>query len=348
MKLNIEFDELHNCVKKMGAKEIIFEESTTFSKIDIDLGGLKGIVVDPTEVDINSDGGGLLEYKGRQVLLFLPKQFNDIDLVRNDYTKGNKFHVADCSTLNQQRERGTFNNYSATNNISTQFNVYGVDKNNKKDQFDTKLNVCQNCLKKLNYKNFNSVSFDQKKHIVNKFTTSEFFETYSVLFDYLPTDLVENKTTTIFKNFTCNKCNTNFKNNTELLLNKNNSIICKDCYRKEVNHTPTGLTKGDIRTIYKERTKQETSKVKEWDDVYKYLDISLHNYIHRIKLRYPIPTHIGYIVKENQNIILDLVWIKPNKKSALVSNKITEYKQLADWTIFTLGQAMEKLNNKGR
>jgi len=377
MKLNVSFDLLNKAVSKMGARLVDFNTKTTFKHTDIDkiLGTTSGQKIVFDDIVVNTDGGGLFEYKGRQVLLFLPKQFHDISLVRNNHSQGNKFHVADCSTLQQQREKGTFNNYSATNNLSGKFHVYGFDKKNERDEFDTKLNVCQNCLKKLNYKNFNSVSRNEKNNIVSNFTTSEFFERYSTLFEYLPNiDTNEEKEATTYtdnweivskdyrasKNYICETCDTSFIKYKHLLhthhingkkddnTKSNLKAVCIDCHRKEPNHRHVYMKYDQLQQIYIARREQNKVDIKSWDDVFKYSDLSLHGYIDLLRSdqKTSLPD-VGYVVEvNNQKVALDLVWQNSYKKSAVATEYSYNFFMLKDWNILSLGDALIKYTQK--
>lgn len=370
MNLNVNFSVLNDAIKKMGADPITFSTHTRFehTKLDEILSTSAGQKIDIDDINLNLDGaGGLLEYQGRQVLLFLPKQFNDISLVKRDYSKGNKFHIADCSTLKQQQERGTFRNYSANNNLFNKFKVHGSDSNNNRDEFDTKLNVCQNCLKKLNYKNFNHETWEQKKSIVEHFQIDEFFETYSTLFEYTP--IVETESTDIeyttdwqdvskayreSKNYICETCHISLKDDRGLLhthhingIKDDNDLnnlkaVCIDCHRKEPRHKHILMTYSELQKIHILRREQDkNTNLEGWEDVFKFSDLSIYGYLNILKSNGRSIPEVGYIVEvKKKKIALDLVWITPTKKSALVTEYFHEYLNLEGWNILTIGDAM--------
>ena len=354
MKLNVDLTSLQNAVKKMGAPLIDFDTTTVFDHVDIDsiLNTTSGIEIDINEIEVNLDAGGLFEYKGRQVLLFIPNHnpmYKSINDVLNDPMQGNRFHVSDCTTLKKMRETNRYNKYHVTQNLSGMFEIY--NDGNEDIKKDAKLHVCKNCLMMLNYKNYKNETNIEKNKIFNNFKINEFFETYSAFFEYLPNIKNNNKildrsiTPSINrKNYICKVCNTDFKNNPKLLVSEEtNNNICLDCYRKQKEHKTAFITNPELKEIYKERTIQNKVTINSWDDVYKYVDISIHGYIHRLKRSYRTPTHIGYIPSEISSIVLDIVWITETKKSALVTRKTDEYKKLKNWNILTLGEAMERL-----
>ena len=230
MKLNVNLSVLNEAAKKMGAEPIVFSTNTRFEHTDIDkiLGTTSGQQININDIEVNLDGGGLFEYEGRQVLLFIPNQYNSLEDILNDPMKGNKFHVSDCRTLQEMKQRNAFNKYAVTNNLSGIFTIY--NKNNEANKVESSLFVCKNCLEKLNYKNYKNETYQIKNSIFNEFRIDEFFERYSTLFDYLPNINIEpteinytdnwkeiSKEYRSSKDFICETCNTSFKNNKELL-----------------------------------------------------------------------------------------------------------------------------------
>jgi len=128
MKLNVDLTLLQNAVKKMGAPLIDFDTTTVFDHVDIDsiLNTTSGIEIDINEIEVNLDAGGLFEYKGRQVLLFIPNHnpvYKSINDVLNDPMQGNRFHVSDCTTLKKMRETNRYNKYHVTQNLSGMFAI---------------------------------------------------------------------------------------------------------------------------------------------------------------------------------------------------------------------------------
>lgn len=350
MKLQVDLSLLESAVIQMGAPLIDFKTSTKFGHVDIDkiLGTTSGQTISLEDITVNMDASELLEYKGRQVLLFIPDQGNRIDNVIEDATRGTKFHICDCKTLQEMRATNRYNKYAVTNNLTGIFDIYGTSyQTNEEKNIQSKLYVCKNCLNKLNYKNYQ----DNKTQVFNQFKISEFFETYSTLFEYLPnikndgnTLTREDQSINPTKSSTCCECDTTFPANSKLIINVDKKSICLDCYRKQTKHKTAFITNSEIKEIYKNRTEQKMVKIKSWNDVYKYVDISIHGYINRLKYSFPTPpTTVGYIPEENKNLVLDLVWITNSKKAALVTKRLPEYENLKGWKIVTLGEAMRKL-----
>ncbi len=372
MKLNVNFDVLNEAVKKMGAKPIVFETNSRFkhTKIDELLGTTSGQKIDINDIEVNEDGGGLFEYQGRQVLLFIPNhnpRYKSIYEVLDDSMKGNRFHISNCSTLEKMKRTNRYNKYHVTRNLSGKFKIY--NEGNESHTVDAMLHVCKNCLEKLNYRNYKNENSQNRSKIFNEFNIGEFFETYSTLFDYLPNINVEKHSTGYTndwskvsrkyrdsKNYTCETCNTSFIKNKSLLhthhINGNkgdNSLenlkaVCIDCHRKEPNHKHVMMTYEQLQKIHISRREQNKIQINSWDDVFKYTDISLYGYLELLKYdnKVKLPD-VGYIIEtNNKKVALDLAWITTKSKSALVTDYFYGFFNLKDWNILSLGEAMKK------
>ena len=183
MKIDMNFNALLEAVRRMGAKENKIELESISSgrdlEFDTELSSTKGIEIDLNDVELIH---GLLSYKGRQILLYIRDHGNRIDMVLSNSSAGNKFHVCDCKTLEEKRRDGSFGKrYFVTNNLTGFFSISGGGR-----EEEAKLNVCQNCLEKLNYHNFCSYGKQGRVNIVENFDMKEFFSTYSSIFRYLP------------------------------------------------------------------------------------------------------------------------------------------------------------------
>jgi hypothetical protein len=161
MKLDINFEALYNAAKKMGA-----------IPVEINLGPKEPIIYPPIDYiglwegkDVELKGiefiDGFPTHKGLQVLLYIKDHsFRDkIEVALADGGKGNKYHVADCETIKNYRahSRKRFDRYVITNNLSGDFPIAGTNQyTSLYIEGDTRLCVCKNCLKLLNYKGYST------------------------------------------------------------------------------------------------------------------------------------------------------------------------------------------------
>ena len=104
------------------------------------------------------------------------------DRVIRGISEGNRFHVADCRTLAEMRNRGRYQRYVATTDMSGLFKIVGVAQNDRTIGRESyvKLRVCQNCLKALNYKNARNIN---PYKVAQNFDIRELFEPYSSQFN---------------------------------------------------------------------------------------------------------------------------------------------------------------------
>jgi len=372
MKLNINFDLLDNAITKMGAEPIVFTpKNTPIGDIGIELGSTSGKKIDINDIEVNLDGGGIFEYQGRQVLLFIPNQFNRLDEILSNPMIGNRFHVSDCNKIQEMKQRNKYNKYSVTNNLSGKFEIYNYQNPEQKEV--SKLHICKYCLEKLNYKNYKNEKYNKKQEIFENFDIGEFFERYSTLFEYLP-NINKKKGASTYtdnwetlsrdyrasKNYICETCDTSFIKDKYLLHthhingikddnNQNNlKAVCIDCHRKEPNHRHVYMKYDQLQKIYITRREQNKVNIKSWDDVFKYSDLSLHGYIDllRSNQKTSLPD-VGYVIEvNNQKIALDLVWQNKYKKSAVATEYSYNFFMLKDWNILSLGDALIKYTQK--
>lgn len=117
MKLNVDLSQLHDVVRKMGAKERDFNLKSKLAPIDtIDSDLERGIAINPEELEYIHNG--LLSYKGRQVLLYIQDHGHRIQEALDDGSTGNKYHLAYCSKLDEMRKRKRYDRYVVKNDIS--------------------------------------------------------------------------------------------------------------------------------------------------------------------------------------------------------------------------------------
>lgn len=183
MKLKVDFSELHASAKKMGGdvKDFVLDiGASAIDRIDADL--KTGITI--ATGDLEYTDNGLLSYKGRQVLLYIQDHAGRVDDALIDGSKGNKYHVSSCATLEKMYQGGRYDRYVVKNDITGYFFIDGRDwKTKEYKEGNAKLKVCKNCLRQLNYKNYYELS---KNEVFNNFSLDEFFKTYEAYFRHKP------------------------------------------------------------------------------------------------------------------------------------------------------------------
>lgn len=139
----------------------------------------EGIQISPNDPRFtpNPKTGELL-YQGVKVLLYIRDQTNyhlhNIDL--SNYKSTYKFHVAYCNTLDNMQQQGKYDKYVVSTRSDGLFLLRLSDGHRGSEVTTTQeLKVCINCLKRLNYKNYNNVSYSEQRQIYNDFSLEEFF-----------------------------------------------------------------------------------------------------------------------------------------------------------------------------
>ncbi|QLB21255.1 hypothetical protein A6B43_06855 [Vespertiliibacter pulmonis] len=276
MKLTVDFSQLFMNVRKMGATSIVEidlrkgEKLTTEFNTDITTSKGKEITLEELEIT-----EGIFSYQDKQVLLFIPDHSFKYELAITDITQRNKFHLTDCSTLENMRNKGRFARYHITTNNSGYFEIH----NNSGITEEVELQVCKNCLIKLNYKNYSN----NKTKVFNEFNLEECFAYFRPYFRELPIYKNQDKpgytsnwkqiseNYRYSKNYCCESCNVNLSAYKHLLHthhkdgNKQNNergnlkAVCIECHSKEPDHQHLIIKLSDLTILSRLRKEQGVS-----------------------------------------------------------------------------------------
>jgi len=366
MKLDIEFEQLWANVARMGAARHSIDIGKVWSDGDLTLDtqlSTTGVEIDLADLVIDE---GLLSYNERQVLLYIPEhnpQYQPIEDVIAGTEKGNRFHISDCATLVNMRERNRYERYKVINNMAGVFPVYGNSHSGQLVEGDAVLGVCQNCLTKLNYKGSQSNS-KSKREIAKSFNLQEFFSNYSSLFKYYPKTHIRDVKKGYSKDwdqvslrvrsasgFCCGHCNVSLINHKGLLHthhrngeksdNSGANLIplCADCHRKEPFHEHMHVKHADVQLLNRLRREQGVLENNDWSKVFQYADPVFHGVLlHCQKQRYSAP-EVGYEAANQRGEVVaefELAW--PETKLAIA---IHAGESIAGWRVLGLSDAIE-------
>jgi len=369
IKIKVDFSDLFACAEQMGAT-IIKDNIVTAPDASQGLDRPEWVPI-KKEIDLKDIGStqGLLSFVdergvAQQVLLYIQDHGGSIGTALYDIDKRRKFHVADCSTLQKKRADGTFERYVMTNDLSNQFFITGNDwKTRKNESATVELQVCKNCLKQLNYKNY-SRNFD----VFNKFSVSEFFATYSSFFASLPSRFSGEEDGSYTddwkmisakyrasKNYSCESCGVDLAKNKQLLHthhksgvktnNKKSNLqaLCIDCHRKQANHGHLFVHHADMVIINHLRREQGQLKERNWSDVFEFSDAALHGLLAKCEHNRVIKPVVAYeMLGDMDEIIaeLELAWPK-SKNCMVIRDDDAVVARSHGWHVWTMIEAMD-------
>ncbi len=372
MKLNVSFEALYKAAEKMGAEVVGIDLHLKHTElVPSDPGGL-GLGKEIKLKDIEFIDG-FPSHEGRQVMLYIKDHsYQDkIDKALKDGKEGNKYHVADCTTIVSYRKSSIkkFDHYVITTNLSGDFPIAGTNQNTREyKEGVTRLSVCRNCLNFLNYKNYKN----NQSGVFNDFKLASFFSTYSSFFAYLPNRIAgsfqKEKYTDDWgdisgkyranKQFYCEQCGVALSSHKNLLHvhhqngNKydnaptNLIALCADCHRKEPFHEHLFVSHEDTVLINQLRRNQALLKTNDWQEVYAFADPSMHGLIAMCeKAAVPIPEVAYELIGGAGQIVaeFELAWPK-RQQCVVIRSDDTEIAGQYQWTAWSMIQAVENFS----
>lgn len=368
MEINVDFSALWDAARKMGDGKADFSyRANTYSEFETEKTVLRR---DITLEDVRSHGG-LLEVDGSQILLYIEDHsFRVQDVIAGD-REGNKYHVADCKTLNDMRKKKRFDRYVVTNDVSEAFPVSGkASDSNLVVEGVAELHVCKYCLGHLNYKGYKS----KKMGIYDSFSLDEFFAHYSTLFNSFPKTIADkrggytddwNKVSLSYRSkqgFHCEACQVNLSSYQHLLhthhqngvkrdnVASNLRALCIDCHRKEPSHEHMRVRSSEVHTINKLRREQALLNNGNWQDAIDFADTAYHGLLDLYRSKHMTVPEIGYDVADRNGVIVataELAW--PKHKRAIIhqSADVPSLEKMG-WTVKMLGDALSEAHDLKR
>lgn len=172
---------LNQLRQNMGAGLISWNSGEEWNSINIDkILVTTGIEIPPDEIEYAADG--TLEYAGRKVVVYIRDQYRLSDATREQL---NRFHVADCVTLQDMRRDNRYERYVVTNRKDGKFIVNFLHDQVK--EVERELYVCKYCLGRLNYNGYRRRGYSGQNAIRNYFDLRAFFEKYDSQITKVPT-----------------------------------------------------------------------------------------------------------------------------------------------------------------
>ncbi len=133
----------------------------------------EGKEIPADDPNLTHDSKGIY-YEGRKVLVYIRDQ--DINFREQKKESGYKYHITWCKTLADMQKKGRSKRYVVSTNTDGKFKINYVDGTQIVETVEERLHVCKNCLKQLNWKNYDNVSWARKERIYEEFSLEEFFE----------------------------------------------------------------------------------------------------------------------------------------------------------------------------
>lgn len=129
---------------------------------------LRTVGIDVYDHEVRTTPEKVLVWRGEVVVHYIRDQLN-----WSSGATGYRFHVADCGTRESMRSLGRDHRYVVTNRADGLFPV----RVSGRLTYDA-LQVCRNCLSRLNWDDYRRAGPRERDRIVNGFNVRDFFDTY--------------------------------------------------------------------------------------------------------------------------------------------------------------------------
>lgn len=288
MKIDLSFAELDALRQRMGAapsawvpaSAILGEREQLRRELE------QGKEIDLA--DVHEGPGGLLEYKGEQVLLYIKDTKSSQWVLENEPEKSRRFHVAECDTLVSMRQQGRYERYVVTNRHDGRFKADWVDRDTgARGETEAALKVCKACLNSIGWRGYGSGGVSRGK-IWTEFELADFLLEYATFFQQLPSrraetaglgGYVENwsaisEANRKAANWTCQSCRVDLNDKPRLLhthhrngVTADNSaanlkVLCMLCHADQPAHGHIKVSEPIRREILSRRVRQGLSRVR--------------------------------------------------------------------------------------